>query len=230
MNDYEKLFNDEIKEKKTIARGSKYRASRKKGFKGSMKTAIDFLKGKEKKIYMGNGDVKLSNLFDNIKWEDFMNADKDKRRNILLYMHKKFKGNVQKQADYLGTKKRLVCDHRYALGITRKHTTDKVEKIKKINEKTENKLMENNLIGEFSMSNIGKSLFCDDVKIEAKDLIKPVVYNVVDKEEVVISTYELDYTMTGELLVNRLLQISEIINKQSKYKITICLQELEDKQ
>jgi hypothetical protein len=27
-----------------------------------------------------------------------------------------------------------------------------------------------------------------------------------------------------------LLQISEIINKQSKYKITICLQELEDKQ
>lgn len=64
MNDYdiEKMFIDEIREKKKVARGIYNRASR-LGNVGAVKTQVDFLKGKEKKYYMGNGDVKVSNMY-----------------------------------------------------------------------------------------------------------------------------------------------------------------------
>lgn len=65
-NDIERMLQEDIRDKKTAGRGVFNRASR-KGYTGTVRTQVDFLKGKAKKEYMGNGDVKVSNIYDDIK-------------------------------------------------------------------------------------------------------------------------------------------------------------------
>lgn len=66
---YEKLFEKDSRDKKRIARGASARASRKKGFKGAMRTPSDFMTKKEIKAL--NGEVKVSNVYD--KYRDVNN-------------------------------------------------------------------------------------------------------------------------------------------------------------
>ena len=65
INYYEKLFEKDSREKKRIARGASARASRKKGFKGGVKTPSDFMT--KKQIREMSGKVKVSNIYDKYK-------------------------------------------------------------------------------------------------------------------------------------------------------------------
>ena len=78
---YEKLFEKDSKYKKRIARGASARASRKKGFKGGMKTPTDFMT--KKQIREMSGEVKVSNIYD--KYKDVSNLPDSK---ILIAMRK----------------------------------------------------------------------------------------------------------------------------------------------
>jgi hypothetical protein len=51
--DIERLLREDSIEKRKAGRGESHRASRKKGFKGSVKFPVDFLRGKERRKYMG---------------------------------------------------------------------------------------------------------------------------------------------------------------------------------
>lgn len=74
INYYEKLFEKDSKYKKRIARGASARASRKKGFKGGMKTPTDFMT--KKQIREMSGEVKVSNIYD--KYKDVSNLPDSK--------------------------------------------------------------------------------------------------------------------------------------------------------
>ena len=65
INYYEKLFEKDSREKKRIARGASARASRKKGFKGGVRTPSDFMT--KKQIREMSGKVKVSNIYDKYK-------------------------------------------------------------------------------------------------------------------------------------------------------------------
>ena len=65
INYYEKMFEKDSREKKRIARGASARASRKKGFKGGVKTPSDFMT--KKQIREMSGKVKVSNIYDKYK-------------------------------------------------------------------------------------------------------------------------------------------------------------------
>lgn len=61
-----KMFYDDVKEKKRTGYGIYKRASR-RGYVGTVRTDVDYLKGKEKKDYMQGSEVKVSNLYENIE-------------------------------------------------------------------------------------------------------------------------------------------------------------------
>jgi len=61
-DDIEKLFNEDVMEKKKLARSAAARASRGKGFKGSVRTPYDFMSPKERRAL--NSPVITYNLYD----------------------------------------------------------------------------------------------------------------------------------------------------------------------
>jgi hypothetical protein len=64
-NDVERLLREDARDKKRTGNGVFSRASR-RGYTGAIRTTVDYLKGKEKKQYMGNGEVKMYNIYDDI--------------------------------------------------------------------------------------------------------------------------------------------------------------------
>lgn len=62
---YERQFNLDVIDKKRTARGIHNRASRKKGFKGAVRTPSDFLTNKQRKAL--NSEVRISSMYDKYK-------------------------------------------------------------------------------------------------------------------------------------------------------------------
>ena len=84
MNDIEKLFNEDVREKKKLARNAAARASRSKGFKGGVRTPYDFMSPKERREYAGNSPVITYNLYDKGGNKEVLNMTPDERREYIL--------------------------------------------------------------------------------------------------------------------------------------------------
>lgn len=72
--DIEKIFKNEVREKKTTGYGASKRASRKKGFKGTMKMPFDLLSNKEKRELLKGGEIVEYNMYE--KLENLPSKDK----------------------------------------------------------------------------------------------------------------------------------------------------------
>jgi hypothetical protein len=91
-NDIEKLFNQDVRDKKVAARGVHGQAS-KRGFVGKVYTPSDFLDGRSKKgrTYRGTGKVEVWNMYEEIiSYEKFQELDQEKQREILIKYQDKF--------------------------------------------------------------------------------------------------------------------------------------------
>lgn len=85
QSEAEKLFNDEIRDKKRTASGVHHKAG-KNGYVGNMRFPSDILSRKEKKIYKGTSKVTISNLYDEIiTVEEFEKLEIHEQRNMLAY-------------------------------------------------------------------------------------------------------------------------------------------------
>lgn len=83
----EKLFMQDIREKKRAGSGSFHRAgkgSSKGRVRGGMKTQYDLLKGKEKRDYSKPGELKVYNLNDIISREEFETKTKSEQKELLV--------------------------------------------------------------------------------------------------------------------------------------------------
>ena len=80
INYYEKLFEKDSREKKRIARGASARASRKKGFKGGVRTPSDFMTKKWRILTLtaliGIGILNLNLCISNPGWCTFTSVKK----------------------------------------------------------------------------------------------------------------------------------------------------------
>lgn len=131
-NDIKAIFREDIKEKKIIGRGVCGRASRKKGFKGKMRTPVDFMKGQEKKDYI-NRKVVVYSMFDTlVSFDEFKSFDMEKRKKYMVEYLKRF--SRREIADKWGVKTHTVNDHVHRLGLSQpnpakglRHTTTRVK-------------------------------------------------------------------------------------------------------
>jgi hypothetical protein len=86
-NDIEYMLKQDAREKKKTGSGVFSRASR-RGYTGAVRTHVDYLKGKAKKEYMKNGEIKVSNIYDDINnvpsVEKIREMEHNTARNIIL--------------------------------------------------------------------------------------------------------------------------------------------------
>ncbi len=96
---YEKIFQMDIMDKKRTARGIYNRASRKGYIKGGVKTQSDFLSNKEKKLL--NGEIIVTNKYDDIKnlptWQELKNMEHSSQKKILEIAKEKHKISTLKK-------------------------------------------------------------------------------------------------------------------------------------
>lgn len=79
----ERMFLDEVRDKKRTASGVHSRTG-KRGYVGKMKFPSDFLKGKEKRDYLKASKVRVYNMYDEIiSYKDFMLLDNEGRKKYL---------------------------------------------------------------------------------------------------------------------------------------------------
>jgi hypothetical protein len=131
MDNIERLFEQETKEKKKISHGIHHRASRTGRLKGGMRTPVDYLKGEAKKEYMGNSKVKRYILLDNGQmipieeetyimsirtYQEFKALDADGKRLFLLSQEGKTAGVI---AEELGASKNTIYNWFNRLSIER---------------------------------------------------------------------------------------------------------------
>ncbi len=85
-NDIERMFNDEIREKKKIGRGSFSKVGKggeRAGVRGGLKTPYDFMKTKERKKL--NGEVETFNMYETIiSREEFELKDRETQKAMLI--------------------------------------------------------------------------------------------------------------------------------------------------
>lgn len=88
--DIKRLFNEDIRDKKTTARGVHNRTGT-RGYVGKMKFPSDFLKGKEKKAYKGAGKVKTYSMYDNIiDYTSFLSLSEEEQYKYLTNYRERF--------------------------------------------------------------------------------------------------------------------------------------------
>lgn len=85
QSDAERLFNEEVRDKKKTASGVHHKTG-KNGYVGKMRFPSDIMSRKEKRKYKGNSKVSISNLYDEIiSIEEFEKLEEYEQRNMLAY-------------------------------------------------------------------------------------------------------------------------------------------------
>lgn len=145
----EKLFNQDVRDKKVTARGVHGQAS-KRGFVGKVYTPSDFLDGRSKKgrIYRGTGKVEVWNMYEQIiPFEKFQELDDEKQKEILTkYQNKYTKKEIcdtwglnyyhfSKIEDKLGISRRKKSSKQKEKNPENQHPTSE-EQISEMKEKT----------------------------------------------------------------------------------------------
>lgn len=88
MDEIEKLFIKDVREKKSIAHNVVHRASRRKGFKGGVLTPYDLLSPKERKEYTKPSEVRIYMEEPNIiTLDEFRAMNQQKKKEYLTMLH-----------------------------------------------------------------------------------------------------------------------------------------------
>lgn len=90
QSEAERLFNDEVRDKKKTASGVHHKTG-KNGYVGKMRFPSDIMSRKEKMKYKGNSRVSISNLYEEIiTIEEFEKLETHEQRNRLAYWRNQY--------------------------------------------------------------------------------------------------------------------------------------------
>lgn len=91
MNDIEKTWNEEVREKKLAASGVHSKKG-KRGYVGTMRTPVDLMTRQERRNYTSPSEVTTSNIYDEImSLDDFKALNRQKKMLVLDAYKKKYK-------------------------------------------------------------------------------------------------------------------------------------------
>jgi len=127
-DDIEKMFNDEIKEKKIIGRNVKYRGNRK--YSGKVRFSSDYLT--KYRNHYTSGGVTVSNVYDNITYKDLVALDHKERMAAIDALTKKF-GNRKELAKHFEIKIQSIHDMYWRAKNTAKNVKASEPKVPKKN-------------------------------------------------------------------------------------------------
>lgn len=164
MNDFEKIFQQEIREKKLIARSSKNKVSTNPRKCSKVMMPSDLLTGAEKRKYTKSGKVvtyKMSDMF--ITYDEFLNLDLDKRKEYLENFLKRCNGSKAEVARRWKVSSGTVCYHCKKLGLESRGETEMAENKRN---KNSGKIYELVLKGQYAGSEIKDYLAGLDLTIK----------------------------------------------------------------
>ncbi len=206
MENIEVIFKQDIVEKAKTARGSRCRASRKKGYKGNVKTPMDFMSRKE--INKLNGKVVVYNMYDTVmEYEQFKALPESERKATLAgYLKRHSRKAI---AEVEGWNLQKVHDNARKLGLSETRTP-----------KTEN------VREEVTMSNEGKVApdyegMLKQARAE-NDKLRAELHKATVRSGF---TMELDEEMTGDELATRLLKMGDMLFKDKGYIVHMTVKE-----
>jgi hypothetical protein len=91
FNEAEEIFLNDIRQKKKETASRLNSQKFKRLGKGKVRFAADFMSKKEKKKYMGAGEIMTSNIYDTIlPADEFLKLEKHEQRNRLAYLRTKY--------------------------------------------------------------------------------------------------------------------------------------------
>jgi hypothetical protein len=200
----ETIFNSEVKQKKNIARGAFAKASKKKGFKGSVIFPFDCMDKKEKKEFIKNISERVDhyNMYEDINsFPNYQAFKKIKETNIVeaskIVDAMKAHHSTEDICAYWNVTKSKLYNLRYSLS---KHDKSSDNKDKN------NKLLEENTMDEKPQ-----------VTKPKKDLLD---------DEDVFRVNQGSKCMQGEEISTRILQAVNMLNKEGKYKYKLIIEEI----
>lgn len=230
MNDIEKMFYDEVRDKKRTARGSFSNSGRRGGgTKGvrSVKTAADVLKYNDKtayKLYVKASDVIMSNVYDNllniptvleIKEKDFSSAQSIVRAAKAGHTMK----DLTKHWGLSGYSLYKLFDT-YEIEYP-KHPRNK-EKIKKVVKKTDYIKNQAEILEQANLLNDQRMAFVAPTLAEEPEPI--------EREEEEFQLKYIKKEVTGTEAQDRMMNYMGILIKDKRYEVRLTIRELSDKE
>lgn|GEM_PF-767899 len=208
--DIERIFNQEVRDKKRTASGVYHRASR-RGLVGTVRTQVDYLKGKAKKLYMGNGDIKVSNMYDTLEnipsLDELKKMDFDAARNIIGKAKKGFR--IKELVKHWG-----VSDYTLYNKVFTHYKIEYEKKPKKIlpKAKTTNNVKQANKVSEGVVA------------------AAPVLNVNTINTNITFTGFEIKFggTYSGKQIADRLMNYIATLDPTSKYSINFKTAEIED--
>lgn len=197
INYYEKMFEKDSREKKRIARGASARASRKKGFKGGVKTPSDFMT--KKQIREMSGKVKVSNIYDKYK-----NLENLPDKQTMLQMSKN-PDTIEELRMILETAKTV-------------HTTHAIAKYMKMSSGTLYCIYERVGVAYNKSNKVTKQKVVPELKEEE---VTPIEVKPINQ-----FTINMKGTYSKEDIENRILALTNLMLDDSTYEFEMILKEI----
>lgn len=227
-NEIEKIFINEVKDKKRTARGC-YSMKGKRGIIKKMVTPLDYMSKAEKKAYIAGGEITVSNIYKEItqiphikELREKTKTDKagaKKTMDIILGYHAP--GKLQKHweiSNYTYYKYLRELGYDFKFGTSTKKRGEKVAANKNIvaAETNETIKAQQNLYNEammFQQIQNQQNIINAAQEAEDEDLFK-MKYS---KKEV-----------NGDVAADRITTLLSVLNYKKNYKITLVIEELKD--
>lgn len=197
INYYEKMFEKDSREKKRIARGASARASRKKGFKGGVRTPSDFMT--KKQIREMSGKVKVSNIYDKYK-----NLENLPNKQTMLQMSKN-PDTIEELRMILETAKTV-------------HTTHAIAKYMKMSSGTLYCIYERVGVAYNKSNKVTKQKVVPELKEEE---VTPIEVKPINQ-----FTINMKGTYSKEDIENRILALTNLMLDDSTYEFEMILKEI----
>ena len=197
INYYEKMFEKDSREKKRIARGASARASRKKGFKGGVRTPSDFMT--KKQIREMSGKVKVSNIYDKYK-----NLENLPDKQTMLQMSKN-PDTIEELRMILETAKTV-------------HTTHAIAKYMKMSSGTLYCIYERVGVAYNKSNKVTKQKVVPELKEEE---VTPIEVKPINQ-----FTINMKGTYSKEDIENRILALTNLMLDDSTYEFEMILKEI----
>ncbi|GCD12898.1 hypothetical protein [Clostridium tagluense] len=245
MNDYnyfEKLFYDDVRNKKIIARGAYHNSGKKgSGNKGArVKTTVDSLIGKEKREYMRGGKVMTTNFYDDIKnvptIEELNGMEFEKVKTILKYVKGHYT-NKDLQNHWNTSAGTMYSKTFYKYGVVERKKrglkdSDINKNVPKYNPKSE-KIAKISKIANINDQHSQILHLSELVKTleEENQLLKEKAELTIKDIPVVNSGLELKFTgkYKGEQILERTLKFVDALSKEDTYEINLSIIENNNK-
>lgn len=232
-NDVEYLLKMDTRDKKRTGIGVFNRASR-RGYTGTVRTQVDYLKGKAKKEYMKNGEVRVSSIYDDINnipsKKDFKSMDYEKGKKILTYIKSRY--TSKELAKHWGIANSSVFTLYYKFGVIEKlsheeRLAEKRKKSKKFNKDNAKEVPQQ--ISTVDTKKIESRI--DEVEqLKSKmEMITNKLHSLLEKESNIEDGFAISLSgeFSKDFIENRVINIVNTLVDGKKYSVNLKLTELD---